>query len=215
MWLFLSTEIMFFAALIGIYIVFRFGARAWPPTHDVHLSEPIGAFNTFVLICSSVTIVLALESARANRSQRTRLWLFVTLAPGRLFLLVKMYEYKAKFEHGIYPCKPRSQIHERADLYFSSAIRQCAEQIKTEATVVAGMEAASDKLKAEYAKRSQIVDELMKTSLVSSSNPDATAADRHKMAEAIMPAVHSRQAAAAKCDHEGLNDKYPCSRCRF
>ena len=63
-WLFLSTEIMFFAGLIGTYIVLRFGAVAWPRPHDVHLSEPIGAFNTFVLICSSVTVVLALEAAK-------------------------------------------------------------------------------------------------------------------------------------------------------
>ena len=60
LWLFLSTEIMFFAGLIGTYIVLRFGAVAWPKPHDVHLSEPIGAFNTFVLICSSVSVVLAL-----------------------------------------------------------------------------------------------------------------------------------------------------------
>src|SRR5947209_15603488 len=52
-WLFLSTEIMFFAGLIGTYIVLRFGAPNWPVPHEVHLSEPIGAFNTFVLICSS------------------------------------------------------------------------------------------------------------------------------------------------------------------
>ena len=45
LWLFLSTEIMFFAGLIGTYIVLRFGAIAWPQPHDVHLSEPIGAFN--------------------------------------------------------------------------------------------------------------------------------------------------------------------------
>ncbi len=63
-WLFLSTEIMFFAGLIGTYVVLRFGAPTWPRPHDVHLSEPIGAFNTFVLICSSVTVVLALEAAR-------------------------------------------------------------------------------------------------------------------------------------------------------
>ena len=68
MWLFLSTEIMFFAGLIGTYIVLRFGASAWPRPHEVHLSEPIGAFNTFVLICSSVSIVLALEAARANKA---------------------------------------------------------------------------------------------------------------------------------------------------
>ena len=58
---------MFFAGLIGTYVVLRFGAPTWPRPHEVHLSEPIGAFNTFVLICSSVTIVLALEAAHANR----------------------------------------------------------------------------------------------------------------------------------------------------
>ena len=68
MWLFLSTEIMFFAALIGTYIVIRFGAPAWPAPHDVHLVEWIGAMNTFVLICSSVSIVLGLEAARANHA---------------------------------------------------------------------------------------------------------------------------------------------------
>src|SRR5262245_24707698 len=68
LWLFLSTEVMFFAALIGMYIVLRFGAKVWPFPHAVHLSEPIGAFNTFVLICSSVTIVLAYESAKHNKS---------------------------------------------------------------------------------------------------------------------------------------------------
>src|SRR3954454_7632756 len=67
-WLFLSTEIMFFAGLIGTYTVLRFGAPSWPQTHEVHLSEPIGPFNTFVLICSSVTVVLALEAARANKA---------------------------------------------------------------------------------------------------------------------------------------------------
>ena len=68
LWLFLSTEIMFFAGLIGTYIVLRFGAPpgTWPKPHDVHLVEIIGALNTFVLLMSSVTIVLALESSRNN-----------------------------------------------------------------------------------------------------------------------------------------------------
>src|SRR6516225_2387518 len=74
-WLFLSTEIMFFAGLIGTYIVLRFGAPVWPKTHEVHLSEPIGAFNTFVLICSSVTVVLSLEAARKNDAGMAKLWL--------------------------------------------------------------------------------------------------------------------------------------------
>lgn len=63
---------MFFAGLIGTYIVLRFGAKTWPVPHAVHLSEPIGAFNTFVLICSSVSIVLCLESARINKAMLPR-----------------------------------------------------------------------------------------------------------------------------------------------
>src|SRR4051812_22025997 len=81
-WLFLSTEIMFFAGLIGTYIVLRFGAPTWPVPHEVHLSEPIGAFNKFVLICSSVTIVLALEAALANKSGLAKLFMLVTLVLG-------------------------------------------------------------------------------------------------------------------------------------
>src|SRR5262245_8703105 len=124
MWLFLSTEIMFFAALIGVYIVVRFGAPTWPQTHDVHLSEPIGAFNTFVLICSSVTVVLALEAAHAAKSGAAKFWLAITLALGSVFLGVKAYEYNAKFAHGIYPRRPRSLIYEKADVYYASAVRQ-------------------------------------------------------------------------------------------
>ena len=77
-WLFLSTEIMFFAGLIGTYIVLRFGAPMWPKPHDVHLSEPIGAFNTFVLICSSVTIVLGFEAAKKNKAGLAKAWVLAT-----------------------------------------------------------------------------------------------------------------------------------------
>src|SRR5271154_161697 len=61
-WLFLVTEIMFFTALIGTYLLLRNGTptdlNPWPRPHDVHLEEWAGAVNTFVLICSSLTVVL-------------------------------------------------------------------------------------------------------------------------------------------------------------
>ncbi len=137
-WLFLSTEIMFFAALIGTYIVIRFGAPTWPAPHEVHLSEPIGAFNTFVLICSSVTIVLALEAAKARKSGLAKLFLLLTLVLGSVFLGVKGYEYRAKFAHGIYPWKPHSRIYEKADIYYVSAVgerlRNINEDIAAERT---------------------------------------------------------------------------------
>src|SRR5690606_21412400 len=122
-WLFLSTEIMFFAGLLGTYIVLRFGAPVWPAPHDVHLVEPIGVLNTFVLICSSVTVVLALEAARANRAGLAKVFTLVTFVLGCVFLGIKGFEYKSKFSHGIYPQKPRSLIFEKADLEYGSAVR--------------------------------------------------------------------------------------------
>jgi cytochrome c oxidase subunit III len=135
MWLFLSTEIMFFAGLIGTYIVLRFGSPAWPGPHDVHLVEWIGAMNTFVLICSSVTVVLALEAAKLNRSSQAKLFLGLTLALGTVFLGVKMFEYNSKFAHGIYPAKPRSLIHEKPDVYYAAAVHKAIKQ-KQEALTI-------------------------------------------------------------------------------
>jgi cytochrome c oxidase subunit 3 len=131
-WLFLSTEIMFFAGLIGTYIVLRFGAIAWPRPHEVHLSEPIGAFNTFVLICSSVTVVLALEASKRNRAVEAKGWLLMTLLLGMLFLGVKGYEYQQKFAHGIYPQKPHGMIYEKADVYYAAAVRARLDELRTE-----------------------------------------------------------------------------------
>ncbi len=132
MWLFLSTEIMFFSALIGTYIVLRFGAVAWPSTHDVHLAEIWGATNTFILICSSVTIVLALESAKRDNASSARGWMVLTLMLGSVFLGIKAYEYQAKFSHGIYPQHPHSQIYEKADIYYAQAVRLRLNVLKVE-----------------------------------------------------------------------------------
>ena len=132
MWLFLSTEIMFFAALFGTYLVLRFGAVAWPSTHDVHLQEIFGAVNTFVLICSSVSIVLALEAAKKNNASSARGWMVLTLVLGVLFLGIKMVEYNAKFSHGVYPQHPHSQIYEKPDVYYAQAVRLRLNTLKAE-----------------------------------------------------------------------------------
>lgn len=125
LWLFLSTEIMFFAGLIGTYIVLRFGAVAWPKPHDVHLSEPIGAFNTFVLICSSVSVVLALEAAKRNQASTAKGWILVTFLLGCVFLGTKIFiEYPAKFAHGLYPQSPHGLVYDKADIHYAAAVRK-------------------------------------------------------------------------------------------
>jgi cytochrome c oxidase subunit 3 len=117
-WLFLVTEITFFTALIGTYMLLRNGqptiATPWPTPHDVHLVEWIGAFNTFVLICSSLSIVLCHwclheakkstdETAKKALVKKATLYMGITLALGFVFLAVKAVEYKAKFDHQILP----------------------------------------------------------------------------------------------------------------
>ncbi|MEW4564328.1 cytochrome c oxidase subunit 3 [Bremerella sp. JC770] len=136
LWLFLSTEIMFFAGLIGAYVVLRFGAPTgtWPTPHDVYLSEPIGAFNTFVLICSSLSIVLCLEAARKNQSAPAKKWLLITFVLGCVFLGVKGYEYKEKFAHGIFPTKEGRRLYDQPDVYYVSALKVRLEKLKSELT---------------------------------------------------------------------------------
>jgi cytochrome c oxidase subunit III len=109
MWMFLVTEIMFFTGLIGTYIILRNGTPGtteplrWPHPHEVHLDERIGAFNTFVLICSSFTVVLAHYMVVKRNFKAATLLVGATLALGVLFLVVKAYEYKGKYDHDILP----------------------------------------------------------------------------------------------------------------
>ena len=126
MWLFLSTEIMFFTALIGTYIVLRFGVPevTWPTPHEVHVVEWLGALNTFVLICSSVTIVFALESAKHNDPAKAKRWMLLTLILGTAFLGIKGIEYASKFSHGIHPNIPRSALYDRADTIWLSGLKE-------------------------------------------------------------------------------------------
>src|SRR5262245_20956761 len=109
MWLFLVTEIMFFTAIIGTYLVLRAsaptigGKSLWPTPHDVHLAEIWGAVNTFVLICSSLTVVLAHHALGKNEVSKAVRYIGITLALGILFLGIKAYEYKSKYDHVIIP----------------------------------------------------------------------------------------------------------------
>src|ERR1700733_14312238 len=63
MWLFLGTEIMFFTAFIGTYIVMRMGSLGWPTDVNVtHIKIALGGTNTFVLIVSSYFVVVSHDS---------------------------------------------------------------------------------------------------------------------------------------------------------
>jgi heme/copper-type cytochrome/quinol oxidase subunit 3 len=102
MWVFLASEVMFFTGLFGAYLVLRLGHPAWPGSEG-HLNVWIGTANTLVLICSSTTIVLALAAAGRGALGASRGWLLATVGLGSLFLVIKGFEYAAKFSHHILP----------------------------------------------------------------------------------------------------------------
>ncbi|HYV36296.1 MAG TPA: cytochrome c oxidase subunit 3 [Gemmataceae bacterium] len=115
LWLFLVTEIMFFTGLIGTYIILRNGTPStlypWPRPHDVHLAEWAGAVNTFVLICSSLSVVLCHFALAKGQVKRATQYMAITLALGCVFLGIKAYEYYGKISHDILP----GRIFERLD----------------------------------------------------------------------------------------------------
>jgi cytochrome c oxidase subunit 3 len=104
MWLFLGTEIMFFTAFIGTYIVLRLGSKGWPTDPEVtHIRIWAGGLNTFVLITSSVFVVLAHEAMHAKNFKLATNWIIATTVLAFVFLGIKSIEYYGKYDHDILP----------------------------------------------------------------------------------------------------------------
>ena len=103
MWLFLITEVMFFGGLFMAYMLYRvWYPEAWAEG-SLELDIRLGGFNTVVLIGSSLTMAFAVRSAQTGRRNGTMLWLVLTMLLGLTFLVVKYFEYKAKFDHHLVP----------------------------------------------------------------------------------------------------------------
>jgi cytochrome c oxidase subunit 3 len=102
-WLFLASEVMLFGALFSSYIALRVGADTWPTGEAVGLNIWLAAFNTVVLIASSVTMVMSWASLIEKNLSKFRLYMGATFLCGLIFMVVKAFEYSAKFSHGIYP----------------------------------------------------------------------------------------------------------------
>jgi heme/copper-type cytochrome/quinol oxidase subunit 3 len=103
MWVFLLSEVMFFTGLIGAYIILRFATpEAWVEP-GVVLNVPLTAFNTFVLICSSVTMVKAFAAVQNGDQRGLRLWLLATVLLGAFFLSVQAIEYYELVHAGFVP----------------------------------------------------------------------------------------------------------------
>ncbi|HZP80641.1 MAG TPA: cytochrome c oxidase subunit 3 family protein [Chthonomonadaceae bacterium] len=103
MWAFLVTEIMFFGALFLGLAVYRYlYPEAFTAAHH-QLSKPLGTLNTFILLTSSYTMVLAVRSIQLGNRRALIGFLLLTILCAGGFVVVKTFEYGAKIEHHLVP----------------------------------------------------------------------------------------------------------------
>ena len=103
MWVFLATEVMFFGALFLGYAVYR---SLYPEVFaeaSRHLNTLLGTINTAALLCSSLTMALAVQAAQRGLRQRIVLFLLATMALGVLFLGIKAFEYYLHYREQLMP----------------------------------------------------------------------------------------------------------------
>ncbi|HGY92601.1 MAG TPA: heme-copper oxidase subunit III [Planctomycetes bacterium] len=104
MWAFLASDGMGFVGLFAAYIATRLHADWWPdPNNPAVLNVDLTALNTFILVCSSVTMVYALQACREDRIRACAGYLGLTILGGVSFLGIQVYEYIHLAESGMVP----------------------------------------------------------------------------------------------------------------
>ncbi len=99
MWIFIASETIFFAALMATYLVYR---GHTPHEEGLgHLSVPVASFNTFILLASSLTMVLSLQAIEAGKRGRMIVLLILTALFGLAFLGGQAFEYNELLKEGI------------------------------------------------------------------------------------------------------------------
>jgi cytochrome c oxidase subunit 3 len=103
MWFFVAQEILFFGGLFCCYFIYRGMYPAAWRAGSHHQNWQIGAFNTIVLIGSSLTMALAVWGAQGARRKFTTWMLVLTLILGSVFVGIKGYEYSEHIHEGLFP----------------------------------------------------------------------------------------------------------------
>ncbi|HEY3973954.1 MAG TPA: cytochrome c oxidase subunit 3 family protein [Candidatus Sulfotelmatobacter sp.] len=98
MWIFLATEVMFFGGLFCAYLIYRGWYFDDFAAASTSIDALLGGTNTAVLICSSLTVVLAIWAAQTSRRGMLLSMLVLTMIFGMAFLGIKGKEYKDKFD---------------------------------------------------------------------------------------------------------------------
>ena len=105
MWMFLSTEVLFFGGMFGAYTVYRYKFEKVFEQASNILDPLLGGINTIILLFSSVTMALAVRSAQQGKGQALVGWMAATIIFGLAFLGVKAFEWKHDFAIHVFPTK--------------------------------------------------------------------------------------------------------------
>ncbi len=100
MWTFIGSECLLFGSLISTYLVYHGKSVAGPTTREI-LNIPLTSISTFVLLMSSLAMVLALAAVTRGDTLWTRVWLATTAALGSVFLGFQVYEFTAFVHEGL------------------------------------------------------------------------------------------------------------------
>jgi heme/copper-type cytochrome/quinol oxidase subunit 3 len=100
MWLFLASECLLFGALISTYVLFR-GSSTEGPFPDEVFDIPYTSISAFVLLASSLTMVLALAAKQRADEGGARLWLLTTALLGTVFVGGQVYEFTSFVREGL------------------------------------------------------------------------------------------------------------------
>jgi cytochrome c oxidase subunit 3 len=122
MWLFLSQEMLFFGGLFMTYMLYRWRDSEAFAAGSATLDIKLGLVNTVVLIASSLTMAMGVHSAQTDKPKQLVRWLVATGGLGLVFLVIKYFEYAAKFEHHLVPGASfhfEGPIGGRAELFFA------------------------------------------------------------------------------------------------
>ena len=100
-WTFLASEVMLFGGLLSAFVILRSGSsHFWVPPRSM-MGVPLATLNTFVLISSSVSMVLALAGIQEGSIEKFKRYMLCTIGGGCIFLVIKAYEYNHKWHEGI------------------------------------------------------------------------------------------------------------------
>lgn len=99
-WVFLGSETLFFGSLISTYMVYKNESVVGPYSQEV-FNIPLTSVSTFVLLMSSLAMVLALDAAQRGWHKGTLLWIMATAALGAVFLGFQAFEFTEFYHEGL------------------------------------------------------------------------------------------------------------------